>query len=445
MVQRLKMDNADEVEKLPRKIKSEGHKCYRTRFISVRFYSPCSSAPSSTSVVILPFYTKIPCQKTFFYLEKSVKSFGMKYAQTTLELQHYTVACLTSGVTQWKSFTIYLSMMHTLMSFLGCIRTVMKASGMEALLAVAFGGITNIVNSKSWINALHAYRMLVAIFQDLLKDDPQNLTPNEENNVKKGEIKKNDQQEAGLDQPSDSTEVVEPGNLSEEADPPNRAVYTCATIDVRLQTVYTVLRGELAPTKEELQTSIMALEKNVTSHANTIGELEKSASHQLDDVTALQRQVTRLSSVEKLTGKCEDLEGRSRRHNIRIIGVPKGTKGPKPRDFIAGLRQEILSLGEKPLIDRAHRTLQRPFVLRLHYFHTLEDILRKAAEAKQLYHGGKRIQIFPDYPPAVARKRALFNGTRELLRGRPGVRYGLLYPARLLIIHNDTQISFIDA
>lgn len=277
--------------------------------------------------------------------------------------------------------------------------------------------------------------------------------------LKKGKAKKNDQ---GLDQPSDSTE---------EADPPNRAVLAaiaalrnevtqikddiCATIDARIQTVYTVLRGELDTTKEELQTSISTLEKTATSHANTMGEIEKSASHQSDDVIALQRQVTRLSSeVEKLTEKCEDLEGRSRRHNIWVIGVPEGTEGLRPRDFIAGLLQEVLSLDEKPLIDRAHWTLQRqpephepprPIVLRLHYFHTREDILRKAAAEKQLFHGGKRIQIFPDYPPAVAKKRALFNRTRELLRGKPGVRYGLLYPARLLITHNGTQISFIDA
>lgn len=279
---------------------------------------------------------------------------------------------------------------------------------------------------------------------------------------KKGKSRKNDQQELGLDQPSDSTEVAEPDQLSEEADPPNRAVLAaiaalrneitqikddiCATIDVRIQMVYTVLRGELATTKVELQTSITTLEKTATSHTITIGEIEKSASQQSDDITTLQRQVTRLSSeVEKLTEKCEDLEGRSRRHNIRVIGVPEGSEGPRPRDFIAGLLQEVLSLDEKPLIDRAHRTLRRrpephepprPFVLRLHYFHTLEDILRKAAAANQLYHAGKRIQIFPDYPPAVAKKRALFNRTRELLRGRPGVRYGLLYPARLLITHN---------
>ena len=258
--------------------------------------------------------------------------------------------------------------------------------------------------------------------------------------------------------------------MSEEADPPNRAVLAaiatlrsevaqvkddiCATIDARIKTVYTVLRDELATTKKEVQTSITALEETTASHGNTIKEIEKSATLHSDDITALQRQVTRLNSeVEKLTEKCEDLEGRSRRHNIRITGIPEGTEGPRPREFIAGLLQKLLSLEEKPLIDRAHRTLRRrpeptepprPFILRLHYYHVLEDILRKATAAKQLYHDGKRIQIFPDYPPTVAKKRALFNRSRELLRGKPGTRYGLLYPARLLITHNGTQISFID-
>lgn len=76
-----------------------------------------------------------------------------------------------------------------------------------------------------------------------------------------------------------------------------------------IQTVYTVLRDELATTKKAMQTSITALEKTTASHENTIKEIEKSASHHSDDVTALQRQVTRLNSeVEKLTKKCEDKE-----------------------------------------------------------------------------------------------------------------------------------------
>lgn len=287
---------------------------------------------------------------------------------------------------------------------------------------------------------------------------------------KKGKLRKNDQQETGPDLTPDPSDTALPEDMTDEVDPPNRAILAaiatlhneitqikddiCASIDARIQTVCAELRAELASAKEEIQTSITALEGATASQGKTIKELENSVSLHSDDVTTLQRQVARLNSeMEKLTGKCEDLEGRSRRHNIRIIGIPEGAEGSTPRDFIAGLLQDVLSLDEKPLIDRAHRTLRRrpdpqepprPFVLRLHYYHVLEDILRKSAAAKQLYHRGKRIQIFPDYPPAVAKRRSLFNRARELLRDKPGIRYGLLYPARLLVTHNGTQVSFMD-
>ncbi|KAE8296873.1 hypothetical protein D5F01_LYC05643 [Larimichthys crocea] len=257
--------------------------------------------------------------------------------------------------------------------------------------------------------------------------------------------------------------------MSDEADPPTRAILAaianlrkevtqskndiCASIEARLL-ICTELREELATTKKEIQSSIKTLEAATAAHEKTIKELERSASLHSDDVTDLQRQVTRLTSeVGKLTEKCEDLEGRSRRHNIRIVGVPEGVEGSTTRDFVADLLKDVLSLDEKPLIDRVHRTLRRspgprgpprPFILRLHYYHVLEDILRKARVAKQLYFRDKRIQIFPDYPPAVAQRRALFNRARELLRNKPGVRYGLLYPARLLVTHNGTQTSFTD-
>ncbi|KAE8296871.1 hypothetical protein D5F01_LYC05641 [Larimichthys crocea] len=221
--------------------------------------------------------------------------------------------------------------------------------------------------------------------------------------------------------------------MSDEADPPTRAILAaianlrkevtqskndiCASIEARLL-ICTELREELATTKKEIQSSIKTLEAATAAHEKTIKELE-----------------------------------RSRRHNIRIVGVPEGVEGSTTRDFVADLLKDVLSLDEKPLIDRVHRTLRRspgprgpprPFILRLHYYHVLEDILRKARVAKQLYFRDKRIQIFPDYPPAVAQRRALFNRARELLRNKPGVRYGLLYPARLLVTHNGTQTSFTD-
>ena len=54
-------------------------------------------------------------------------------------------------------------MIHNLMSFLGCVGTLMKASGVDILISAAFAGITNIVNGKAWTNALRAYRLIIAV------------------------------------------------------------------------------------------------------------------------------------------------------------------------------------------------------------------------------------------------------------------------------------------
>ena len=57
--------------------------------------------------------------------------------------------------------------MHTLMSFLGCIGTLMKASGVDVLLTAAFGWLAGIITGKSWPNALRAYHLITTV---LLQD-----------------------------------------------------------------------------------------------------------------------------------------------------------------------------------------------------------------------------------------------------------------------------------
>ena len=54
-------------------------------------------------------------------------------------------------------------MMQTLVIFLCCIGTLLKASGMDILISAAFAGITSIVNGKDWTNALRAYLLIIAV------------------------------------------------------------------------------------------------------------------------------------------------------------------------------------------------------------------------------------------------------------------------------------------
>ena len=61
---------------------------------------------------------------TMNYLIKSLQSFEMQYAHITLDMQLYILACTIkwSDVEKWKRVVPHPGMMHTLISFVGCIR-----------------------------------------------------------------------------------------------------------------------------------------------------------------------------------------------------------------------------------------------------------------------------------------------------------------------------------
>lgn len=110
--------------------------------------------------------------------------------------------------------------------------------------------------------------------------------------------------------------------------------------------------------------------------------------------------------------------------------------------------KEILRLDEKPLLDHAHRTLRdkpregdapRPFIIRVHYFHIRNEILRWAGELSPLLYRGKRISIFADYTSTVAKKRVAFGNVKRQLHSC--IKFGLIYPAvlRITLSSGDTH------
>lgn len=105
-----------------------------------------------------------------------------------------------------------------------------------------------------------------------------------------------------------------------------------------------------------------------------------------------------------LENKCENLEARSRRTNIRIMRVP-GTHACSASP-VAALLKEALGLKGAPLLDRAHRSLlqapkqgapPRIIIAQLHYLQECANILPLAWEKQQVTVNGLSISVFPDY------------------------------------------------
>lgn len=199
------------------------------------------------------------------------------------------------------------------------------------------------------------------------------------------------------------------------------------------------LRGETL--RAENDTAITTLKVQVNSHKETLKELAKAANGASDTIQQLEDKVSKLSGqVEALSEKCLDLEGRSKKQNLRVVEVTEGKEaGHKMRDFVAQLLKDVLDLDKLPLIDRAHRALRRnpgndepPRHL----------TAKKVMSAKDLTFQGQRIQIFRDLPPEVVKPRAAFTLVRKQLHNRPGIRFGLLYPVKLWVSHNGSEMFF---
>lgn len=120
------------------------------------------------------------------------------------------------------------------------------------------------------------------------------------------------------------------------------------------------MKKELQELKQEIYQKLSENAARIQSHETRLNEAEtrindiESANMVIKDALAksLERQ---RAMQEKLT----DLEGRSRRNNMRIYGVPEGAEGNSVSDFVEQLPKTELTVKIDLHIQHAHRALAR--------------------------------------------------------------------------------------
>ncbi|XP_072326203.1 hemicentin-1-like [Scyliorhinus torazame] len=81
---------------------------------------------------------------------------------------------------------------------------------------------------------------------------------------------------------------------------------------------------------------ITGAEKKQEAQEVTIKDHERAATDQSDWIVALEKEVARRVAMQgNLSGKVEEQENRSMRQNLRIVGLPEGTKGRDPTNYVA--------------------------------------------------------------------------------------------------------------
>ena len=121
-----------------------------TRYI----YGPLIDAPPSHPDTVLT---------SIMYIENFIKSHGQTYVHLSVDMQLFKVAMQIkwSDPTRWKHLIVRPGGMHTLTSFLGCVGQLMKGTGLEEILNVAYNGVSSMLNGKAWPKALRGLRMVV--------------------------------------------------------------------------------------------------------------------------------------------------------------------------------------------------------------------------------------------------------------------------------------------
>ncbi|XP_069461309.1 coiled-coil domain-containing protein 54-like [Ambystoma mexicanum] len=145
----------------------------------------------------------------------------------------------------------------------------------------------------------------------------------------------------------------------------------------------------------------------ITETETRISASEDSIHQNTHDKTLLKGEMT------KLWAKCEDLESRLRRNNIRLVGLSESFfKGPmesRIEDLLKSLLGED-SFSPQFLVERAHRTLAsapkpgalpRTVIAKLLNYRDRDTALRFAREMGPLRHGNDNIHIYPDFSAGV--------------------------------------------
>lgn len=217
-----------------------------------------------------------------------------------------------------------------------------------------------------------------------------------------------------------------------------------------LKDLSTLIQESVKP----LQSSVDALRETVNHFNGRLVAAETLAGDNFERITSTEKTVKTLEAQNKsLQDRLDDLENRSRRVNLRIINIPEGSeKGRDPTEFISDLLMENLGPGvltRPPELERAHRSLApkpgpggrpRPFVICFHRFQEREKVLRWARQ-HELKHGETTLRVYPDVSAITAKKRAAFNKIKHALYQK-GVKFRLLFPARLQVSYEDETFTF---
>ncbi|KAI4892793.1 hypothetical protein NFI96_002484 [Prochilodus magdalenae] len=197
----------------------------------------------------------------------------------------------------------------------------------------------------------------------------------------------------------------------------------------------------------EMKAEMTKLEKRITETEGRISTTEDNGRRYENAIRYLLRREI------DLTARCEDLQNRSRRNNLRIYRVPEGSEGKDVKVFV----KELLHSALQPMpevnlqIERAHRSLiakpkdpiatPRSLIVKFVDYSVKDAILRQAWSQKQVLYKTEQIYFDHDYSPELQKKRAQVREVIKHLKQKD-IKAKCIYPAQLKIFTGSGEKTY---
>ncbi|KAJ1172954.1 hypothetical protein NDU88_004796 [Pleurodeles waltl] len=227
---------------------------------------------------------------------------------------------------------------------------------------------------------------------------------------------------------------------------------------------------EQTTTMERILQEITAVSRRIEGMDASISSLTLETKSMRSDIAGFQSRVTgleqRMGSLETqvaasqdrdqdllyLRSKLMDMDYRSRRDNIRLLGIPEKEEGTDIQAFLDSTLPKLTSLDFDPPLEfqRAHRvgpkcsdksSRPRPIIACLLRHNQTRQILQAARSHGPFQIGQHDIRITADYSKDTNERRKAFLALSPRLQ-QLEMKYGLFDPARMWVTKNGVSKDF---
>uniref|UniRef100_A0A8B9HH37 L1 transposable element RRM domain-containing protein n=1 Tax=Astyanax mexicanus TaxID=7994 RepID=A0A8B9HH37_ASTMX len=213
-----------------------------------------------------------------------------------------------------------------------------------------------------------------------------------------------------------------------------------------LQSQFEAMGADLKMELSKLKDDFSAQTKSVLA---MVAKMDKVVAEQHEQKKILNSHTAQLEATE---AKLAELEDRSRRSNVRLVGLLEGSEGDDPVGYIQkAIKSWFPSLAHKEMeIERAHRIYRkskdgrntpRVFIFKFLRYQDRQSLLKASRLHDPVVCSGSRLRFFVDYNAATARKREAFLPVQRALKAA-GVENFLIYPAILKVNTAGTAHTF---